>query len=467
MSYQFQPIAPLPEAIDGERWSIDTSSQAQVNLESRQMFVPLSDSAADHYVRLHEMAHVKWTPNKNPAKEAHKIGVSHGLLQSCEDYRMHYLLAEQAKMGRELVGHLTENELEAFLIRVVDQPNVIPAMMEMALSTARTGDIDRLKKVIRKLSDLDVYGDKVEPPISPLNDEQKKALRYSAEETQNIMEDVRSVITPTRGPRNYPKWKDMLRVAKFVHDRIGMTPPRPPDGGLVGPDGGLVGKPKELRDYDRKIRDLLNKKQSDVGFGTADVRSVALTHTIKQAQLGRRERAHDSGSVPRFMHRHSIDGRIFGRRRKAPGGTVLVDASGSMSLSMEDIEKIITAAPCATVAMYSGRNDTGSITVIARGGHRADIKAIERVRAEVGGGNIIDGPALEWLGMQAEPRLWVCDGNITGCNDSSSACLTTSAFAAARRIKAKRFVDLPSAVTAFEQMRSGKSVVGAADSVTR
>jgi hypothetical protein len=462
MSYQFQPIAPLPEAIDGERWSIDTSSQAQVNLESRQMFVPLSDSAADHYVRLHEMAHVKWTPNKSPHKEAHKIGVSHGLLQSCEDYRMHYLLAEQAKMGRELVGHLTENELEAFLVRLVDQPNVLPAMMEMALSTARTGDIDRLKKVIRKLSDIDVYGAKVEPPISPLNDEQKKALRYSAEETQKIMEDVRSVITPTRGPRNYPKWKDMLRVAKFVHDRIAMVPPRPPDDGLVDEE-----KTKELVNDVRKIRELLHKKPRDVEFGTADVRSVALTHTIKQAQMGRRERAHDVGSVPRFMHRHSIDGRIFGRRRKAPGGTVLVDASGSMSLSMEDIEKIITAAPCATVAMYSGRKDTGSITVIARGGHRADIKAIERVRAQVGSGNIIDGPALEWLGKQAEPRLWVCDGYVTGCNDKNTACLSTSAFAAARRIKAKRFVDLPSAVAAFEQMRSGKSVVGVADSVMR
>jgi hypothetical protein len=462
MSYHFQPIAPLPEAIDGERWSIDTSSQPQVNLESRQMFVPLSDSAEDHYVRLHEMAHVKWTPNKNPHKEAHKIGVSHGLIQSCEDYRMHYLLAEQAKMGRELVGAMTEDEIEAFLVRLVDQPNVIPAMMEMALSTARTGDIQRLKKVIRKLSDLDDYGAKVEPPISPLTDVQKKALRYSAEETQKIMEDVRSVITPSRGPRNYPKWKDTLRLAKFVHDRIAMTPPRPTDDGLVDKE-----ETERLTNDINKIREHLHKKPKDVEFGKADVRSVALTHTIKQAQLGRRERAHDSGSVPRFMHRHSIDGRIFGRRRKAPGGTVLVDASGSMHLSMEDIEKIITAAPCATVAMYSGRKDTGSITVIARGGHRADIKAIERIRAQVGGGNIIDGPALEWLGKQAEPRLWVCDGYVTGRNDNTSACLTTSAFAAARRIKAKRFVNLPSAVTAFEQMRSGKSVVGVADSVTR
>lgn len=458
MSYHFQPIAPLPEAIDGERWSIDTSSQPRVHLNERKMFVPLSDSAADHYVRLHEMAHVNWTPNKNPHAEAQKIGVSHSLIQSCEDYRMHMLLADRTRMRDRLVGHLTEPELEAFLIRLVDQPNVITAMVEMALSTYRTDSLGRLKTVIRRLVGVDEDGRSVETN-SPLTDVQKKALRYSAEESQKILEDAHGVIIPARGPRNYPKWKDMLRMAKFVHERIAMTPPRPPEGIIV--DGRET---ERLEEDIRKVREKLREKRCDVEFGTANVCSVALPHTIKQAQFGRRERAHDAGSVPRFMHRYSIDGRIFGRRRKAPGGTVLVDASGSMALSMEDIEKIITAAPCATVAMYSGRKDKGSITVIARGGHRADIKAIERVRKQIGGGNIIDGPALEWLGKQAEPRIWVCDGYVTGCNDRSSAELSASAFAAARRIKAKRFIDLPKAVTAFEQMRSGKNVVGAADS---
>lgn len=37
----------------------------------------------------------------------------------------------------------------------------------------------------------------------------------------------------------------------------------------------------------------------------------------------------------------------------------------------------------------------------------------------VGSGNIVDGPALEWLNKQPGPRVWVCDGGVTGCNDSS------------------------------------------------
>lgn len=460
MSSHYVPIAPLPEAIDGERWSIDSSSQPRVDLTKREMFVPMSDSEADHFVRLHEMAHAKWTPKKEPGREAAKIGVTPELLQSCEDYRMHALLSERMRMQMRLVGHLTEGEFEAMLLRLVNQPDVVSPLVKMALSIHRTGDWLRLKKVIRQLSGFPAEPDedgKVAPsPPSPLNDEQKKVLRYAATKAQMILEESHSVITPLRGPRNYPKWKDMLRMAKFVHDRLATVPPRP------HPDSKVNEQETDRLNRDtQKIREELNKKKEDVEFGTADVRSVALTHTIKEAQIGRRERAHDSGSVPRFMHRYNIDGRIFGRRRKAPGGTVLVDASGSMSLSMEDIEKIITAAPCATVAMYSGKADTGSITVIARGGHRADAKAIERVRNVVGGGNIIDGPALAWLGKQAEPRLWVCDGYITGCNDTGSAALTTSAFATARRIKAKRFVNLSSAVAAFQEMRAGKRVVGA------
>ena len=462
MSSQYVPIAPLPEAIDGERWSVDSSSQPRVDLGKRQMFVPMSDSETDHHVRLHEMAHAKWTPKKSPAKEAEKIGVTPELLQSCEDYRMHALLSERMRMQMRLVGYLTEGEIEAMLLRLVNQPDVVSPLVKMALSIHRTGDWLRLKKVIRHLSGIIAEPDedgKVAPsPPSPLNDEQKKVLIYAGSQAQKILEESHSVIIPTRGPRNYPKWNDMLRMAKFVHDRIGMTPPRPnPDSKVNEQETDRLNRDTQM------VREKLRETRREVEFGTADVRSVALTHTIKEAQLGRRERAHDSGSVPRFMHRYNIDGRIFGRRRKAPGGTVLVDASGSMSLSMEDIEKIITAAPCATVAMYSGKADTGSITVIARGGHRADVKAIERVRKDVGGGNIIDGPALAWLGKQAEPRLWVCDGYITGCDDRSSAALTTSAFATARRIKAKRFVDLPRAVDAFEEMRAGKRVVGAAE----
>ena len=464
MSSHYVPIAPLPEAIDGERWSIDSSSQPRVDLGKREMFVPMSDSEADHHIRLHEMAHAKWTPKKEPGREAAKIGVAPDLLQSCEDYRMHMLLSERMHMQSRLVGHLTEGEIEAMLLRLVNQPDVVSPLVKMALSIHRTGDWLRLKKVIRRLAEVEAEGDDckdgVIAPPSPLNDEQKKVLRYAGTQAQMILEESHSMITPLRGPRNYPKWKDMLRMAKFVHDRIATVPPRPNPDSKVNEQ-----ETRQLVNETQKIREVLLKRREDVEFGTADVRSVALTHTIKEAQVGRRERAHDSGSVPRFMHRYNIDGRIFGRRRKAPGGTVLVDASGSMSLSMEDIEKIITAAPCATVAMYSGRGDTGSITVIARGGHRADVKAIERVRAQVGGGNIIDGPALTWLGKQAEPRLWVCDGYITGCDDRSTAALTTSAFATARRIKAKRFVDLPRAVEAFEEMRAGKRVVGAPEDV--
>jgi undecaprenyl pyrophosphate synthase len=36
------------------------------------------------------------------------------------------------------------------------------------------------------------------------------------------------------------------------------------------------------------------------------------------------------------------------------------------------------------------------------------------------GGNIVDGPALEWLSHQPRPRVWVSDTQVTGVHDMGS-----------------------------------------------
>ena len=56
----------------------------------------------------------------------------------------------------------------------------------------------------------------------------------------------------------------------------------------------------------------------------------------------------------------------------------------------------------------------------------------------------MDLPALEWLSRQAEPRLWVSDGGVTGVGDEGCARLRERCFAIARRGRITR-VDDPSA----------------------
>jgi hypothetical protein len=113
------------------------------------------------------------------------------------------------------------------------------------------------------------------------------------------------------------------------------------------------------------------------------------------------------------------DGRVFARRVAAPGGAVLIDASGSMSLPAEAIRRIVERAPGATVAAYAGHAGVGTLKILARRGRIAH--ADDCNLREAGNGNVVDGPALRWLARQSTPRLWVSDGRVTGCNDVPTA----------------------------------------------
>jgi hypothetical protein len=99
------------------------------------------------------------------------------------------------------------------------------------------------------------------------------------------------------------------------------------------------------------------------------------------------------------------------------GGTVLIDTSGSMHLRPEDVDRLVDASRgAAVVAIYSGREREGELRIVARGGRRAAAEDLK----PYGGGNVVDLPALEWLARQAEPRLWISDGGVTGEMDRGS-----------------------------------------------
>ncbi|MEI6084205.1 MAG: hypothetical protein WCS70_07880 [Verrucomicrobiota bacterium] len=94
------------------------------------------------------------------------------------------------------------------------------------------------------------------------------------------------------------------------------------------------------------------------------------------------------------LWRQLIDGKVFRHVRHGKGGAVLIDASGSMSLGNEDVQKILNAAPGCTVAVYSGNTHDGVLRVLAQDGRQVDAQYIG---APAGGANVVDGPALQWL----------------------------------------------------------------------
>ena len=61
------------------------------------------------------------------------------------------------------------------------------------------------------------------------------------------------------------------------------------------------------------------------------------------------------------------------------------------------------------------------------------------LRNTIGFGNVVDGPALQWLCKQPEPRIWICDGRVTGFGDRMSPILVREAMELAKREKITRF----------------------------
>jgi uncharacterized protein YlzI (FlbEa/FlbD family) len=132
---------------------------------------------------------------------------------------------------------------------------------------------------------------------------------------------------------------------------------------------------------------------------------------------GRSYRPADFGYNPKYINRYCIDKKIFKQKVTALGGTILIDASGSMSFDGQDILEVMQQLPAVTIAMYNGKSNTGDLRIIAKNGKRVTEKYLDE---HSGYGNVVDGPALEWLGKQPPRRLWVSDMAVFGGRGDTS-----------------------------------------------
>lgn len=127
----------------------------------------------------------------------------------------------------------------------------------------------------------------------------------------------------------------------------------------------------------------------------------------------------DQGGIPRFIHRLPMDGMIFAQKKKGEGATVLIDCSGSMSFSAEELRSLVTKFPTGTVAGYSG----DKLVIFAEKGRMVHPSFIHDRPAEYrfSGNNESDGPALEWLAKQPGKKFWVSDQLVTELGDGCTA----------------------------------------------
>jgi hypothetical protein len=151
------------------------------------------------------------------------------------------------------------------------------------------------------------------------------------------------------------------------------------------------------------------------GFEQPEMRIIELPKTehCEGSAIGMRRATMGSRMYRPALRRPLLPQRLFLRRTPVePGGTILIDASGSMG-SFDVIKQWAEKAPFGTIAYYAGDGGRGWLWIYARDGRRAAEVAEPEHR-----GNTVDGPALTWLMTQPAPRTFVTDRGFCDAQDS-------------------------------------------------
>jgi hypothetical protein len=397
---------PYPELVeegphDGP-WKVEDSNENQwlpsngaTNKPKKTIYVPFDDGGEG--VTLHELAHVRWSPERFPRVRFPLI-----CLQAVEDARINLGLQEAGMpfvLDREQLAHVAhlaaQDVKERSLVTVI-----IRAIASLGTSAAPVM-MDEIEALAPRAADIAVYW-----------------VRRTEERLSSAQTRVEGPVAPFRVAHQIAK--DLARDLT----RRGLMPEGLKIQGLgccqvVGKEGEEhgCGAKKRLSAYERMLeRERRRSRGKSVSSGRMRIVRPPLTERQPSVLRGgiSASRCRAEGTRMSRPDRLVIDRAIFARSGTCGTGTVLIDTSGSMSLSVEAVEGIVRAAGgAAVVATYSGSGDEGELRIVASGDRRAANDHFE----SFGTGNIIDLPALEGLAKQSRPRLWVSDGCVTGVSD--------------------------------------------------
>lgn len=136
-------------------------------------------------------------------------------------------------------------------------------------------------------------------------------------------------------------------------------------------------------------------------------------------------------------------GRVFSRKLQGNyGGTILLDASGSMGINSQRLAALAESLPMGTVAYYSAPHDSDVATDYETGkrglvtGNLCIYSHNMRAYVYPGSGplpyhesgNLVDLHALDWLLKQPGPRFIMTDGGFTGNGSGAARALLQQAL---------------------------------------
>lgn len=422
------------------------------DLHNRVMVTPATDDDLARCIRGHELVHAKVSPTPEQMTKfvARQIASQTALIVT-EELRVNVLAQSR---GFDVKSHLADGGETSDGERLASTGDWAGAVAT-AISTAGTAGHKAFLNGIRRHNRA--WGDAL--------------LKISKRAVKQMQTHLRSShlgsteLTDEGLPHGFYYTE---QIAEWVDRLASFPPPKTREGDKKGKKGkgdkssdseegeSKVGNDGESEDEGDKT----GNPHSDVDFmdGTGGrwaelrVERVPLPR-FSVGTIGKKRVATNMGRRPRRLHRLMTDPakRVFDRTVKGSGGVVIIDASGSMSFTTEQIAEIVENAPGATVLIYSDKNrkEGPNAWVIADKGRM--VETVDNI--DYGHGNGVDFPAIEW-GVANRPKgapiVWVTDGGVCGYNDRFSDLLAMQCITYARQ---HGYIVVPHVEEAIEQLR--------------
>jgi hypothetical protein len=419
------PNLPVPEIVDdlpedpySNPWRVYEDTMARASFATKEMYTPAGDTVKDRLTRAHELMH-KISPPEGPEAAAKRYKVTDWSVALAEDVRVNsriaYLGNELGELAREH-GFLSEEEISQTRERIIE--------------AQKNGDLEGAAKMIVLVA---AYETSAFRDITSIHERERwdkfvgpdianyifyrEACTIAKEVTRNSKSIFKHTIKAAKGfdkilsikrEEQKEKQKEILKnkqKSKQVQEQG--------KANITNEEGE---EKKIQAEMEREPPELNGTGNSRERWGKFNIKNYAHEKPAKIRNLGVGRRFAKLGTRIGQLHRIITDQRIFVARQEKKGGTVLIDASGSMSWNMKDLWDLTLAAPHAKVAIYAGDRYKGQISIIVNSGKSISQETldIEHDKMHISKYNTIDGPALRWLARQDGPRVWISDGGVNG-----------------------------------------------------
>ncbi len=480
---------PFPEIASGEGpWKVfEDTTQPRTSTLSHEMYVPTSDEicilcGSDHnkMIRRHELGHAKWSP-KTIGKL--KENESEKCVEICEEVRVNYNLSVMDVVIDDWTicpsKFLEHTESVLYNGSVFD----MTAWMLMNMKPSNSNRYYYAKNdsledaaILQLMKELMSMQEDFPNHPNQMTKLRLQQMNFAYSQAVNLYR----IISYTRGygrkTSKYIKTRKAALILNKLMDEFNEKPEEhqvlesarkakeAKEKALNANRKTMESKSPQEGEFDEMTLDELNNRNKEDIFSKANDNSnmhyvpepnnmgkwgkmetfkphlsVNLQSKIKG---GREYRPMDYGVNPKYMNRWCVDKKVFKQKQRVYGGTILIDASGSMSFSGQDILEIMQLLPAVTIAMYNDRGGTwesGALRIIGRNGKRVSQDYLDRW---TGGGNLVDGPALQWLSKQPQKRIWVSDMYVFGLHNTSSDNLLKDCIEICKRSGITRLADI-------------------------